>query len=1173
MADIKQLKDLYNQIGSGGLTADKNTPAGITKTSPTTDFQTFHNAIGYASNQREKEALEKQKKIDAYLKETQLDKVAKFSNQSLTATKEGGVSNEPVLDTSLGKAGVSKLNRQREEMGLNTYITPVTMKNGTKFDWKRTISPLRPVREFIRNEIGGDFARFLVGKDEGYWSGLKEVDYSKIDQDQNFFLKFIDEIQTSVENRGIIRGFLFPSLFKSQAVKDQENIKNLNSTDWGLVDKQFRSLGYTRENAERYVDIWNNGDRSTLPPEVKNQLRVNSGFNSFFSLLDIGSIISGGSLGKLLKVSDVAKTGKQIFSEGVVKEAFSHNNFKDIREVLVKASPQLKNSKELDEFISTALRISDDQKLAKEFQRLSDDLANNIKQTIQATTKATRWEATKNFFQNKDLNNAIQTGVTNDLVVKGNKANIPINKARPDTEALRPFYNDTGKLNIQNSGKASLKEGLDFNQEMRTVLSGGREEMRLSNPNVLASEIRGGSLPLDTTANSTVTIFGLKRGNSIRPMAGDRLSFSEKAVKSIADTRSMKNIASFQTKARNLVRLEDGTFFYAPENKLGQMQTTVRGLGTNGKKIKEIEASIARSQEKIAKARQINHEKNLARNEAERQARINYHENARAKVNTELREAKAIIAQGDATAIAEVTKRMAHNNRALTTAIREDIRGATNEYKVTIDNLTKLAGNASKKGVIKKNTEKVVKIKNKVKADLKKIDTKKAVTKLKEEANKKIEAIRKYKTKTTKEKAKAITKIRKERDKAIAKVTKDNKKTRGQIVKQTRKDITTLEKQIVTDKKTVRDLEKVAKEQKVKIDELAERRDFFTALGKKQKAEFDKLAKTKKAEAKEVVKELEGNPYLKERGANKELVETMKVVKNTLTDNIKSGVIKVSDLATEREQVIVNVTKEVATKLKNVTTATDTVFGKAPVKEVTKTKTVIEKVAEQKAPEIKVIEKEVVKEVEKIIERTEKGAVDILPIDNEGASVFNKRMKARKERTERLVESLDDDGKSLASLDDYHLAITNNTSLKTASDLVAKNPLGVYEDVMAGHIPKDTPLVLLIDVLLEHPYIYNDPVRVSALLKKQTPMLTRFAQELQASSIIAKSDPMYAVRQLQQRGVKLMEQELKKNNKVDTNLIAKKIASELDTALKEMKAGTFDREAFDKLLTKITCSI
>jgi hypothetical protein len=193
-----------------------------------------------------------------------------------------------------------------------------------------------------------------------------------------------------------------------------------------------------------------------------------------------------------------------------VSQATKLDNVKDMHELILQRMPELRGTQELDDLtdIIIASRDQNPDKLAKVVQRRAQD-PNLVPRDGLAT------EAQRISYEN----------------------GVPVlRKSTPDSVLLR-------------------------RDEALEAIKGNREELRLSNSDILQAEVRSGTLPLSATADDTIDVFRVSpQGRRVR--AGEELSLSEDFARSVSEGAPVSKV---QVPLADLIRLPDGTFTFAPE--------------------------------------------------------------------------------------------------------------------------------------------------------------------------------------------------------------------------------------------------------------------------------------------------------------------------------------------------------------------------------------------------------------------------------------------------------------------------------------------------------------------------------------------------------------------------------------------------------------------------------
>ena len=221
----------------------------------------------------------------------------------------------------------------------------------------------------------------------------------------------------------------------------------------------------------------------------------------------------------------------------------------------------------------------------------------------------------------------------------------------PDTTAQQIFY-DKGVPVLRGGAKSNANEIVSTRDEVSKVLRGEVEEARLSNLDVLQSEIKAGALPFKQTAEDMVPVFSPR--NTGRLWIGQQVTLDRTLAEGLASTA--KDVRELSLKADDLVRLSDGTFVYAPKAQVSKgltpsLQGVIKTQRANVAKIeadrvaKEVAArkaeasAVAREQDAVTNAARSARIQSQATREAALRAMTEAPKQAIAKV-AELRVAK-----------------------------------------------------------------------------------------------------------------------------------------------------------------------------------------------------------------------------------------------------------------------------------------------------------------------------------------------------------------------------------------------------------------------------------------------------------------------------------------------------------------------------------------------------
>ncbi len=292
----------------------------------------------------------------------------------------------------------------------------------------------------------------------------------------------------------------------------------------------------------------------------------------------IGTVLDATFLG-----ADVLTMGgSQLLKQGVksatrrgmaeaLKTAAKTDERTAIRDVLLKQYPTIKGSEELEKAIDVVLETPDD----------------------------FSWLKIRNEFRNSE--------VFKDLA----KTEVPTS-VEGITEAQKALFR-TGTPTLKTLA-GDVDEIVDVRKSLNAVLRGEREADRLLQPDILASEIKAGSLPRNATADDTVEVFRIG-GSGRKNGLSDQLTLSKDLVEEGAE--------SFRVPIKDLVRLEDGTFARVPVEQIGKDLTpsikAVRDIVKREKVIAIEEADKLRVQMEQAAQKQA--QKKAEQEVIEREAR------------------------------------------------------------------------------------------------------------------------------------------------------------------------------------------------------------------------------------------------------------------------------------------------------------------------------------------------------------------------------------------------------------------------------------------------------------------------------------------------------------------------------------------------------------------------
>lgn len=299
---------------------------------------------------------------------------------------------------------------------------------------------------------------------------------------------------------------------------------------------------------------------------------------------------------------------------------------------------------------------------------------------------------------------------------------------RTATDAQRIFYQD-GIPVLRGAEDTGAKELVGLRDEIRSVLRGGREESRLSKPDILGSEIDAGSLPFKATPDDAVEVFfRADRAGGV----GTRVSLSRE----LAETLGEGSTKSFKANVDDLVRLDDGTFVYAPKKQLSaNLEPQITQIrAAQRQRVKEAEDARV---EAIRMNRQIEIEQAKAEAAVKAKAR---QEQARA-----VAKAKEVL-ESNKSLTTERISSIRSNAQKEITAIREKTKAASKETTAARQSVDKLVTQVGKKSG--------------------------EIAKKRAQYRRKLDAVKNRSRMTGAEREKLRASLRKERDKVIAEIEK-----------------------------------------------------------------------------------------------------------------------------------------------------------------------------------------------------------------------------------------------------------------------------------------------------------------------------------------------------------------------------------------------------------------
>lgn len=374
------------------------------------------------------------------------------------------------------------------------------------------------------------------------------------------------ELVSSVGESGIVDG-LTSSLRQKGAVKFLLGslLKTPEEKQQDYM-AEFVGFGYSRDEANKKADSYLYKGGKGLNQAEKDQL------DNVEYLRKSWALVEGLDLGPLLKGSGAAVDNT--FLKGVIQKAMITPNATEARDILLNAIPGLKR-KDVDGLVDFIVKSKDPVK--------GDQFLKKVMEAADATTPLARTEAQKIVY----------------------KDGVPI---------------------LQNTPTSSAEDLVKFRDEIRDVLRGAKENNRLSNPNVLADEVRAGSLPFKQASDGTVEVFS--PANIPRLRNGERVSLTEE----IAKDTLQGNVRSFTANVDDLVRLPDGTFAYAPKKFINESAepslklvalNKQKAVDTLEKTAKEVARKERVTREALEKSKRLADEQEVSRITKEKAEEVN----------------------------------------------------------------------------------------------------------------------------------------------------------------------------------------------------------------------------------------------------------------------------------------------------------------------------------------------------------------------------------------------------------------------------------------------------------------------------------------------------------------------------------------------------------------------
>lgn len=560
---------------------------------------------------------------------------------------------------------------------------------------------------------------------------------------------FFEGLGKDVQSKGVVRGLLYSNILRTP-----EERLFINSGE-------LRKLGYESGEAEQFSRQFIEGNTENIPAPALSQMQTIENERKAWAFVEMLDAIPVFKAAK-------ARIANPFFRETISKAMLAESAIES-RQILVEAIPKLKGTQELEDLISSLRQVADPAK----GETLLHQVAVAAKRPVTQSTEAQRV-----FYQN---------GIP---IVRGGDI---------ASETVR-----RGVIDVP----SQTKDALALRKEINDVLAGQAEQARLSNLDVFADEIKAGALPFKAVPEDKVKMFisdAVADATKLRP--GDRLATAKEVLEETLEKGKAKVI---EVMPKDLVRLADGTFVYAPKESLGKgVQATLRSLRASQQaKVAKIERqkTVSQLRKQIANEADVFNTQLAKREAAKTQAReqlsreiaeeADFFNKTLARREMAEQATRTLAEQGERTKrviseITESTKTKAREIREKAKALSQSIKTAAQK----VDSLKKVIG-----------------------------ETPKLIAKERAKAREAIKKINSLKRISVKEKAKRRAQVIKNRDKEIARLTKEKTKLQASVPK-ARVELTKLQEQVIDKDSAIAKLEQQALIQKASL-----RADSKTAL-------------------------------------------------------------------------------------------------------------------------------------------------------------------------------------------------------------------------------------------------------------------------------------------------------------------------------------------------------
>lgn len=841
--------------------------------------------------------------------------------------------------------------------------------------------------------------------------------------------KSSDGIVDYAKEKGVI-GFLYGTTLKSKDERTAERYEKLVGQ------------GIEPERAYQIAEAWAGSGvvPTDLSDKERKSMRNFTIFENTFIALELADLLLVGKPVNTALKGLTRGTQRQLFAD--VAKAVDAT---EARNIILAKYPTLAGTEGLDELISLARQASENDSWSKIISdtKTGKELLNQK----QSTARVTSTEAQRVFYEN---------GIP---IVRGGEV--------PATTVMR------GGKEVP----SVTADAMALRTEIRNVLAGESEAMRLSNLDVLADEIKAGALPFKATPDTPVRMFVDDAATTLR--AGDRLATSKEVMKELVEGGKVRMM---EVMPDDLVRLADGTFTYAPKKEIGKgVQGTLRALrGSQRTKV----ASIEKAQEFTTLRKQLARETDKFDQEVARQER---QAAAKAKRAERLAQAKAVLRDKEAVSKKLIDETVS-TREARISEVRANAKAANSAVREAQKTLRTLVTNIGK--------------------------TSKRVAKERDKARRAIERVRGLKTVDAKEKAKRITKIRKDRDRAIARIEKEKKQMAKQADKARAKLADAKAKQI----DVTAEVSKIRNEAKLRVNMIKADTKAELAVAKQVVGEAEQVRQKVRVE-KAKVRNKETSTRLADTLKENFNVTAMSLKDAGETTTVTNKLEKISDVASNSLKNSDNGMREKSLNFLR-ENPTEITKGEVRLREIEDGGIVIEDGRHRLAvgtelgitPNIVDVTAEYTGKQSAKIAALLGDAVPtsvtspITPVKGEGKTVANQIIQGFQDELEVIKRTYEERGLSLADLPDTHKAIGNPELLKKAfADLIA-DPYKVYNDFISGVFPDGTTRAAYGLALMKSDFVLTNPTRMDMIARTFMKGNTRIGQELQSIKVFGKMD-------------------------------------------------------------------